>query len=245
MQIGRYGCRPTTSHHARPWGAFFSKAAITRVRSHIWSSPRSRLRTARRSGSRSPLRTATPAGRLTPRGSERLTDKRGRPLTDLKKEDITLMDNGVKQQVLGFRLVDATADTAANRKRTPHLITLVFENMDADARRQAKVAGMELLKTIPPEGIYVGVVGINQQLSLLQPFTTDKEALKNAIEMATSGQPLAWIERSNSQKAALSASLASAQGEDRASSTSAGECGARRTWTSLSETLSAKPTGRT
>lgn len=141
-----------------------------------------------------------------------VTDKKGRALTDLRKEEITLIDNGVKQEILGFRMVDATADSAAKKTREPHLITLVFESMEADARRQAKVAGMELLKTLPPEGIYVGVVGINQQLSLLQPFTTDREKLKSAIEIATNGQPLTWVEHSARQKAALASEVAGAQG---------------------------------
>jgi VWFA-related protein len=140
-----------------------------------------------------------------------VTDKKGRPVTDLKKDDIAVTDNGVKQQILGFRLVDATV----SRTSEPHLITLLFENMDADARRQARVAGMELLKTLPPDGIYVAVAAVNQQLCLLQPFTTDREALKAAVELATGGQPLTWIEHSNKEKSALAASLSSLQGVEK------------------------------
>jgi hypothetical protein len=81
-----------------------------------------------------------------------VTDKKGRALTDLKKEEITLIDNGVKQEILGFRIVDATIDSTAKKTREPRLITLVFESMEPDARRQARVAGMELLKRCPRKG---------------------------------------------------------------------------------------------
>ena len=32
-------------------------------------------------------------------------DKKGKPVTDLKPEDLTVLDNGVKQKLTGFRLV--------------------------------------------------------------------------------------------------------------------------------------------
>jgi VWFA-related protein len=146
-----------------------------------------------------------------------VTDKRGRPILDLKKEDISLTDNGIKQQVRGFRLVDraATPGSAAPRTSEPQLVTIVIESLDAEARRQAKVAALELLKTAPVDSMYIGVVGINQQLSLLQPFTTDRELLKTAIDMATSGQPLQWVERSSRMKAKLNAAAVSGAAGER------------------------------
>jgi VWFA-related protein len=136
-----------------------------------------------------------------------VTDKKGRPVLDLKKEEVALSDNGQKQEIRGFRLVDQTSpDTGPAKPRQAQLMTLVFESMDAEQRRQAKVAANDLLKTAPPDGMYIAVVGINQQLCLLQPFTTDREALKAAIDLATNGQPLKWVEHSNRLKAALQTS---------------------------------------
>jgi VWFA-related protein len=137
-----------------------------------------------------------------------VTDKKGRPILDLKKDEVTLTDAGQKQEIRGFRLVDLTAQEATNasKPRQPQLMTLVFESMDADQRRQAKMAANDFLKTAPADGMYVAVVGINQQISLLQPFTTDREALKVAIDLASSGQPLRWVEQSNRVKAMLETS---------------------------------------
>ena len=143
------------------------------------------------------------------------TDRRGRPILDLDKQAVTVIENGAKQQVLGFRLVDATAAASAlSRPRPPQLMTLVFESLDADARRQARAAATELIASAPRENMYISVVGINQQLCLLQPFTTDRDALKSAIDRATSGKPLAWIEQSNKLRASLAESP-SASGVER------------------------------
>jgi VWFA-related protein len=148
-----------------------------------------------------------------------VTDKKGRPLLDVKKEEVSLTDNGVKQEVRGFRLVDLAAapgTPGSTTARQPQLVTLVFEAaMEVDARRQAKLATQELLKSAPANGMYIGIVGINQQLCLLQPFTTDREALKTAIDLATNGQPTHWIEHSTRMKADLTSALNTGSAEEK------------------------------
>jgi VWFA-related protein len=143
-----------------------------------------------------------------------VTDRKGRSVVDLTKDEVTVLDKGTKQQIVGFRLVDATGG-GASRTPEPHLITLVFEDLDTDARRQARAAGMELLKAIPADGIYVAVMANHRQLCLLQPFTTDRGLLQSGIEMATSGKTLAWVQHSLRQKDSLVTSLGAAQEQDK------------------------------
>jgi VWFA-related protein len=146
-----------------------------------------------------------------------VTDKKGRPILDLKKEEVVLTDNGVKQEVRGFRLVDAagTPGNTASRRQQPQLVTIVLESLDVEARRQAKVAAMELVKAAPLDNMYLAVVGINRQVSLLQPFTTNRDALKTAIDLATSGQPLQWVEHSNGMKAKLNTAMNSGTADEK------------------------------
>jgi VWFA-related protein len=146
------------------------------------------------------------------------TDRRGRPILDLQKQQVSVTDNGARQEVLGFRLINAAAGTSGSAAKTapaPQLITLVYDSLETDARRQARAAGLELLKAAPAENVYISIVGISQQLCLLQPFTRNQDALKAAIDMATSGKALSWVEHSNKARAALAASLPASQGLDR------------------------------
>src|SRR3954467_2575573 len=64
-------------------------------------------------------------------------DKKGKPVTDLKPEDLTVFDNGVKQKLTSFRLVSGAeaigtngAKTALDPFRQVRLVTLAFEAMN-------------------------------------------------------------------------------------------------------------------
>jgi VWFA-related protein len=122
-------------------------------------------------------------------------DKKGKPVTDLKPEDITVLDNGVKQTFTSFHLVSGAeaiassgAKTALDPLRQVRLVTLAFEAMpEADQRKLARSAAIDLIKGDQGTNVYYGVVVINTQLFVLQQFTNDKAALTKAIERATGG----------------------------------------------------------
>jgi VWFA-related protein len=122
-------------------------------------------------------------------------DKKGKPVTDLKPEDLTVLDNGAKQTLSSFRLVSgAEAITSSGTKtaldplRQVRLVTLAFEAMnEADQRKLARTAAIDLIKGDQGTNVFYSVVVINTQLLVLQPFTTDKAALTKAIEHATGG----------------------------------------------------------
>jgi VWFA-related protein len=122
-------------------------------------------------------------------------DKKGKPITDLKAEDINVLDNGAKQTLTSFRLVSgsdalssSSSKTALDPLRQVRLVTLAFEAMpEADQRKLARTAAIDLIKGQQGTNVYYAVVVINTQLFVLQQFTQDKAALTKAIERATGG----------------------------------------------------------
>src|SRR5207247_8455618 len=58
---------------------------------------------------------------------------------------------------------------------------------EADQRKLARTAAIDLIKGDQGANVFFAVVVVNTQLLVLQPFTTDKAALTKAIEHATGG----------------------------------------------------------
>jgi VWFA-related protein len=122
-------------------------------------------------------------------------DKKGKPITDLKPDELTVFDNGVPQTLSGFRLVrgaEAITQTGATTPLDPlrvlRLVTLAFEPLgEIDQRKMARSAAIDLINGEQGTNVYYSVVVINTRLLVLQEFTKDKEALTRAIERATSG----------------------------------------------------------
>jgi VWFA-related protein len=122
-------------------------------------------------------------------------DKKGKPVTDLKPDDITVSDNGAKQTLLSFRLVrgsDAVSATGATTPLDPfrqvRLVTLAFEQISApDQRKLARSAALDLIKGDQGTNVYYSIVVIDTRLLVLQQFTKDHAALTKAIERATEG----------------------------------------------------------
>ena len=122
-------------------------------------------------------------------------DKKGKPVTDLKPEDIAVLDNGVRQTLTSFHLVSGSdaistsgVKTSLDPLRQVRLVTLAFETMtEADQRKLARTAALDLIKGDQGTNVFYSVVAINTQLLVLQQFTRDKAALAKAIEHATGG----------------------------------------------------------
>ena len=122
-------------------------------------------------------------------------DKKGKPVTDLKQDDLTVSDNGAKQQPTSFRLVqgaEAISQGGATTKLDPlrqlRLVTLAFEALgDPTQRKTARAGAIDLVKGEQGGNVFYSVVVIDTRLLVLQQFTADKDALVKAIETATSG----------------------------------------------------------
>ncbi len=125
-------------------------------------------------------------------------DKKGKPIADIKPGDVTITDNGAKQEITSFRLVSGAeaimssgSTVALDPLRQIRLVTLAFESMgEGDQRRTARQAAVDLVKGDQGTNVFYSVVMINTRLLVLQPFTKDKAALVKAIEQATSGTAL-------------------------------------------------------
>ncbi len=143
-------------------------------------------------------------------------DKRGKPITDLTQSQVTVSDNGVKQNLTSFRLVQGSeaitengAKTTLDPLRQIRLVTLAFEPLgEADQRLRAREAALDLVKGQQGTNVYYSVVVINTRLLVVQQFTKDQAALTAAIERATTGGSLAkFISESDGIKAEITRQL--------------------------------------
>jgi VWFA-related protein len=122
-------------------------------------------------------------------------DKKGKPITDLKPDEITVIDNGAKQKIISFRLVRGSEAISATGAATPldplrqvRLVTLAFEPLPApEQRKLARSAALDLVKGDQGINVFYSVVVIDTRLLVLQKFTNDRAALTKAIERATEG----------------------------------------------------------
>jgi VWFA-related protein len=122
-------------------------------------------------------------------------DKKGKPVTDLKQDDLTVSDNGAAQQPTSFRLVqgaEAISQGGTTTKLDPlrqlRLVTLAFEALgDPTQRKTAREGAIDLVKGEQGANVFYSVVVIDTRLLVLQQFTADKDALIKAIETATGG----------------------------------------------------------
>lgn len=127
-------------------------------------------------------------------------DKKGKPVNDLNQDEISVSDNGNRQTILSFRLVQGSealgqaGRTKLDPLRQLRLVTLAFEPMgEADQRKTARTAALDLIKGEQGSNVFYSVVAIDTRLLVLQPFTNDKVLLSGAIEKATSGRSAAKL----------------------------------------------------
>jgi len=133
-------------------------------------------------------------------------DKKGRPVRDLSAADFEVYEDGVRQQIGGFRFVlrePATGgittpgaasgkEGAAPRVAPPRdvasasVIALVFDRLSPEARALARKAGLAYAEEGITGGGFTGVFGIDQALRTIQSYTDNQELIRQAVERATS-----------------------------------------------------------
>src|SRR5215469_10923584 len=116
-------------------------------------------------------------------------DKKGHLLSDLKPEDFRVFDNGVEKKIVSFRLVQGADAVITGGTRTHldplqqvRLVTLIFQCFSNDARRLARDAALDLLKSELPQNVYFSVMTIDHKLEVVQPYTNDVAVLRKAID---------------------------------------------------------------
>ena len=136
-------------------------------------------------------------------------DKKGRPVRDLKPEELQVFENDQRCEIRSFRLVEsegtlepgaaapapaapvepAAAGARPQGERAPfNLVTLVFDRMNLEDNRLAEKAARDFVEKGMEARTQAAVFAIGSRLALLQPFTAEKEPLLAAIALATSGK---------------------------------------------------------
>src|SRR5262245_30359652 len=134
-------------------------------------------------------------------------DKKGRPVRDLAASDFEVYEEGVKQTVDSFRVVDNLGETAGAERgpaapadagvtvtapspslgkpaNAPSVIAFVFDRLSPNARSVSKKAALAYTDSSHVAGDLVGVFSIDLALRTLQPFTNDVERARIGLELA-------------------------------------------------------------
>ncbi|HEY6230701.1 MAG TPA: VWA domain-containing protein [Pyrinomonadaceae bacterium] len=103
-----------------------------------------------------------------------VVDSRGRAVTSLSRNDFTVYEDGVKQQILHFEPTDA-----------PFSLVLLLDTSGSTVnfRQQFKSAAWRFLDALAPED-RVAVVQFNAKVKGLSGFSTDRKKTAYAIQIA-------------------------------------------------------------
>jgi VWFA-related protein len=155
-------------------------------------------------------------------------DKKGHLVKDLKKEDFEVSDDGAVQKVLAFRLRqggEISADEAAGAtgaspgakpvdkldpSREVRLVTLAFDRLGSDGRKLSRQGALDVLKTDGGQNLYWAVFMMDQRLSILQQYTSDKAKIETAVDKATAASYSLYTDESD--RIAKELEISSAQG---------------------------------
>ena len=124
-------------------------------------------------------------------------DRRGRPIRDLRQDEITVLEDGVPRELKSFRLVEGPPSDAAVSTPAPPgvvqpdplrritLVSLVFDHLGQNARKLAQKAAKDFLAKPMPPGQWVAVFSLDNRLHMLQDFTRDAARVSAAVDRAT------------------------------------------------------------
>ncbi len=144
-------------------------------------------------------------------------DKKGKVVKNLKPGDIQVYEDGVLQPLVDFRLVTgpgtpqkasapatpASPGTPAKSKpvslplRALNVVCIVFQNLDPNTKKWAVDATKEFLQGGLPSDAWVGIFNLTSRLNVLQPFTTDRNALISTAKNAFTGPSLDFVSAAN------------------------------------------------
>jgi len=142
-----------------------------------------------------------------------VTDKKGQPITGLKKENFTVLDESNPRQIAFFsaeapRPATPTTPLPKNvytnryelKGQDPGAVTVVlFDSLNTSSQDQEYVRQqvIKFLKTLKPQD-HVAIYALTTKLLLLHEFTQDSSALVNAVNQFKPRE-LAAYDASNSQ----------------------------------------------
>ncbi len=157
-------------------------------------------------------------------------DRRGRPVLDVNQSEVEVLEDGAKQTITGFRLVDRGNLKLSGTEATPpdplhniNLVTMVFDRTgnDPEPRRLSREAALQFLSNSRTQNTYIAVFAIDYTLRVVQSFTNDTQRLKEAVELATLGKSNEYTAKADQVRTALER-LSRAGGNAQAAVASAG-----------------------
>jgi len=127
-------------------------------------------------------------------------DKKGRQVKNVKPGDVEIYEDGVRQQLLSFRMVPGREQETREGSQAKlqaagtfrpllevNTICIVFHNIDPVTRPHAIEIVKEFIKTnLPPES-YIGIFNLNEKLIPVHEFTKNREEL---LASSFDGKPL-------------------------------------------------------
>jgi VWFA-related protein len=124
-------------------------------------------------------------------------DKRGRPVRDLRQDEIVVLEDGAPREVKSFRLIEGAPAEAGltapgsgvaqpDPLRRITLVSLVFDHLGQNAKKLAQKAAADFLEKPMPSGQWAAVFRLDNRLHMLQDFTRDPARLNAAVDRATS-----------------------------------------------------------
>ncbi len=134
-------------------------------------------------------------------------DKHGRAVKNLKPGDVEIFEDGVRQQILSFRMVPGrevqrrepqetkaqpgkTAAPASLPLREVNTLCIVFHNIDPVTRPHAMEIVKEFIKSDLPPETYIGIFNLNERLTPLRAFTKNRDELLQTVDSAFNGRGL-------------------------------------------------------
>jgi VWFA-related protein len=133
-------------------------------------------------------------------------DDKGRPVPDLRSDEIQVFEDGKPCTITSFRLVrglavepgkppDAPPDApgadpapgAASAPSRANLVVLLFDRLLVQNAAAARRGALDLLNQRFPADTWFAVYKMDRSMRRLQTFTSDPRELTSAVEAATSG----------------------------------------------------------
>jgi VWFA-related protein len=123
-------------------------------------------------------------------------DRRGRQVTDLRIEELELLEDGVPQtlkilrRIEGLRAIERPAgepmrEQRLDPSRNVQLMLIVFDRLSTEGRALARRAVEDLMKQGIPPNTYYAVATLEPSFKIVQPFTNEPYLVKWAAERAT------------------------------------------------------------